>query len=155
MADMRKRKRTINVVSIIIIGIYIYLSAGVFGAYLPLDIMFMSNAERLTYMNYFSSGVAQLFSLLIVPGTTIILLNIKEIELEKSFLISRILVSISLLVTLINLVLLNFLYYIWAISYHADTLVWGPFLGYSLFYLIEFLLSLAVFLLIGVKSEEK
>lgn len=154
MVDIRKRKTKIIIFSIIIICIYIYLSAGVFGAYLPLDVMVMSIAERLTYMNYFSSGVAQLFSLLIVPGTTIILLNIKEIEFEKSFLLSRILLSISLLVILINLVLLNILYYVWAISYNTDVLVWGPFFGYALLYFIEFLLSLGIFLLLRVKSEE-
>ncbi|GAG55395.1 unnamed protein product, partial [marine sediment metagenome] len=147
-------KKRIKILSIIIIGVYIYLSAGVFGAYIE-GITFIPIPERLIYMNYFSSGVAQLFSLLIVPGTTIILLNIKEIDLEKSFLISRILVSISLLVILINLVFLNFAYCVWAIYYGTDIRVWGPFFGYTLFYFLIFLLSLTVLILMRVKLETK
>jgi len=156
MTGMKKRKTRINVLCIFIILVYIYLSAGVFGAYLTNpDIQSMSIIERLNYMNYFNSGVGQLFSLLITPGATIILLNIKEIELEKRFLICRILVSISTLVILINLVLLNFVYYIWAISEWWDARIWGPFVGYSIIYLIEFLLSLSVSFLLKMKLNEK
>jgi len=156
MTGMKKRKTRINVLCIFIILVYIYLSAGVFGAYLTNpDIQSMSIIERLNYMNYFNSGVGQLFSLLITPGATIILLNIKEIELKKRFLICRILVSISTLVILINLVLLNFVYYIWAISEWWDARIWGPFVGYSIIYLIEFLLSLSVSFLLKMKLNEK
>ena len=156
MMGMKKRKTRINVLCIFIILIYIYLSAGVFGAYLTEpEILGMSTIERLNYMNYFSSGVGQLFSLLIIPVTTIVLLNIKEIELEKRFLLCRILVLISTLVILINLVLLNFVYYIWAISEWWDARIWGPFVGYSIIYLIEFLLSLVICLLLTNKLNEK
>jgi len=156
MMGMKKRKTLINILSIFIILVYIYLSAGVSGAYLTNpDVQSMSIIERLNYMNYFSSGVGQLFSLLITPGATIILLNIKEIELKKRFLICRILVSISTLVILINLVLLNFVYYIWAISEWWDVRIWGPFVGYSIIYLIEFLLSLSVSFLLKMRLNEK
>lgn len=156
MMGMKKRKTRINVLCIFMILIYIYLSAGVFGAYLTNpDVQSMSIIERLNYMNYFSSGAGQLFSLLIAPGATVILLNIKEIELKKRFLICRILVSISTLVILINLVLLNFMYYIWAISEWWDARIWGPFVGYSIIYLIEFLLSLVICLLLTKKLNEK
>ncbi len=128
-----------------------------FGAYLTEpDILGMSTIERLNYMNYFNSGVGQLFSLLIIPATTIVLLNIKEIELEKRFLLCRILVLISTLVILINLVLLNLVYYIWAISDWADaTIIWGPFFGYFIIYFIEFLLSLVICVLLTMKLNEK
>lgn len=156
MTGVKKRKTLINVLSIFIILIYIYLSAGVFGAYLTeAEILGMSTIERLNYMNYFSSGVGQLFSLLIIPVTTIVLLNIKEIELEKRFLLCRILVLISTLVILINLVLLNLVYYIWVISEWADVLIWGPFFGYSIAYFVEFLLSLVICVLLTIKLNEK
>ena len=157
MTRLKKRKKTINVLCIIIILIYIYLSAGVFGAYLTEPVILgMSTIERLNYMNYFSSGVSQLFSLLIIPAATIVLLNIKEIELEKRFLLCRILVLISTIVILINLVLLNLVYYIWAISEWVDTtIIWGPFLGYFIIYFIEFLLSLVICVLLTMKLNEK
>ncbi len=157
MTRLKKRKKTINVLCIIIILIYIYLSAGVFGVYLTEPVILgMSTIERLNYMNYFSSGVGQLFSLLIIPATTIVLLNIKEIELEKRFLLCRILVLISTIVILINLVLLNLVYYIWAISEWVDTtIIWGPFLGYFIIYFIEFLLSLVICVLLTMKLNEK
>ncbi len=156
MTGVKKRKTLINVLSIFIILIYIYLSAGVFGAYLTEpEILGMSTIERLNYMNYFSSGVGQLFSLLIIPVTTIVLLNIKEIELEKRFLLCRILVLISTLVILINLVLLNLVYYIWVISEWSDVLIWGPFFGYSIVYFVEFLLSLVICVLLTIKLNEK
>jgi len=156
MTRLKKRKTLINVFSILIILIYIYLSAGVFGAYLTEpEIVGMSTIERLNYMNYFSSGVGQLFSLLIIPVTTIVLLNIKEIELEKRFLLCRILVLISTVVILINLVLLNLVYSIWAISEWADaTIIWGPFIGYFIIYFIEFLLSLVICVLLTIKLNE-
>jgi len=131
-----------------------FFSANMFSVFFSIDSMITSVTERLIFINYFSSGVAQIFSLLIVPVTIIILLNVKEIELEKRYLISRILVAISIPVTLITAVLFNFLYWIFAIFYWIELLVWGLFISFAVVYIVEFLLSLAVFLLMRVKSEE-
>ncbi len=154
MVDTRKHKTKIILLLILIIGIYMFFSANMFSVFFSIDSMITSVTERLIFINYFSSGVAQIFSLLIVPVTIIILLNVKEIELEKRYLISRILVAISIPVTLITAVLFNFLYWIFAIFYWIELLVWGLFISFAVVYIVEFLLSLAVFLLMRVKSEE-
>jgi len=154
MANIRKHKNKIIILSLLIIGIYIFFSTSIFAAYFSINGSITTVTERLTFINYFSLGVAQIFSLLIVPVTTIILLNIKEIELEKRYLISRILVAISIPIILINLVLFNFLYWFYAIFFYIELLVWGPYIGFAAVYLVEFLLSLTIFLLMRVKSEE-
>ncbi len=155
MGDTRKHKTKIRLLLILIIGIYIFFSATMFSMLFSMDSLITTVIERLIFINYFSSGVAQIFSLLIVPVTTIILLNVKEIELEKRYLISRILVAISLPVTLITAVLFNFFYWIFAIFYWIELWLWGPFISFAVVYFVEFLLSLAVFLLMRVKLEEK
>ena len=154
MVDTRKHKTKIILLLILIIGIYMFFSANMFSVFFSIDSMITSVTERLIFINYFSSGVAQIFSLLIVPVTIIILLNVKEIELEKRYLISRILVAISIPVTLITAVLFNFLYWIFAIFYWIELLVWGLFISFAVVYIVEFQLSLADFLIMMVKSEE-
>ena len=54
----------------------------------------------------------QNFALLIIPISIIIILNIKQIELETSFLISRILIIISAAVILFHLIIVNLNYVI-------------------------------------------
>lgn len=155
MVDTRKHKNKIIILSIFIISIYIFFSVSMYALFFSINGFITTVTERLTFINYFSLGVAQIFSLLIVPVTTITLLNIKEIELEKRYLISRILVAISMPVILINLVLFNLLYWIYAIFFYIELLVWGPYISFAAVYLVEFLLSLAVFLLMKVKAEVK
>ncbi|UCD02068.1 MAG: hypothetical protein JSV23_03335 [Promethearchaeota archaeon] len=155
MVNIRKNKTLISILSIFIIGIYIFFSASIYSTFFSIDTVITQVIDRLTIINYFSLGIAQIFSLLVIPTTTIILLNVKELKEEKRYLVSRILVAISMPVILINIILFNFYYWVFAIFYQIELLIWGPFIGFALFYLIEFLLSLMVFLLLRTKSEEK
>ena len=155
MVKTRKHKTKIILLSILIIGLHIFFTANMFSMFFSMSGLITTGTERFIFINYFSSGVAQIFSLLIVPVTTIILLNVKEIDLEKRYLISRVLVGISMPVTLINAVLFNFFYWTFATFYWVELWVWGPFISFAIVYFVEFLLSLTVFLLLRLKKDKK
>lgn len=150
MGNARKHKKIITILSIIIVAIYIFYYYTITGIYLQLD-----ESERLTFINFFYPGIAQFFSLLIVPILTIILLNVKELELEKRYLLSRILVAISLAVILINLIIFYVLNWIWILFLNLSIAIWPYNLAFALMYLVEFVFSFAVFLLLRLKSELK
>ncbi len=88
----------------------------------------------------------QNFALLIIPISIIIILNIKQIELETAFIISRILIIISAAVILFHLIIVNLNYVISSYirgGYEALALL---FLATPiLLYIIEFALYFVVY----------
>jgi len=154
MGDIRKRKIPVIILSIIIIIIYTFLSAGVFAVILttgdPVGPFLLLYIEGL---NYFGFGISQFLSLLIIPGTIIILLSLKKVELEKSFLISRILISISTIIVLLNLFLLNLVYALWLTTEGFSVEITGTFSALTLAYFLEFILTFMVCLLMTIKID--
>lgn len=155
MGDVKKFKIPVSILLIFILLLYVGATMGTF-----ISLLISSSTVQLVLyhlfqsFNYIGFGFNETIALLIIPASILLIINVKKIDIDKGFVICRILSFISFLITLFSLFIPFLTYLIWLAGQSGVTgEIWGTIIPIFAIFLIELLLNLIVLLFLIIKHD--
>ncbi|MFX1388517.1 MAG: hypothetical protein ACFE9Z_00470 [Promethearchaeota archaeon] len=143
-----RRKNNVIVLLVLTIPPYVGVGAILIGAMLSsfLEAQ-LAIATLLSFFDFFGYQALSFITFIIIPGTVILILNIKEIEITTRFLVGRSLSLTTLIFAFFCLVFSILFVFLYGIFLVIILLLIG-------LYAIEFIISLLVFLFLRTKKKQ-